>query len=558
MAEPSVQRAELPRLIRRFEALKQTRLARESEWQMIAEVFMPRKDFSIQGKPTDLRKRRLTSAVPPMALRRGAAFLTAYLIDNTRPFVKANAEMGLVAAGRSVDLDGESRDYLSGIEWGVFDRMMRPKSYFLSSIARWAMEYEAFGTGVLSCKRRRGFGPQYQCLPLRRCWIDVGEDGQVDTLFHEFPMRLWEAVERWPNHGSEDWTRRLARPGGDAEEVSIVCATYPRHGGRYGAAAPLKPFAEVYFCIEAKVILDEAGYDSFPHAVPRMDPEDGSPYGTGLGWQALPSALVLNALEQGIETSVELKNNPPLMVPQRMFGKALDRRAGAVNAYDAGKLGFMDADKAIQRLDVSGDVGVAADWLRRLEETVERGFLIDFMRLREAGTMTAEEVRERRELRIRSMAGFVPGVDRDLMGVLADRTLEVMGAEGLLPPPPAALSGVEVDWDYAGPLAIAQLKSQADSVSMAFDIALKGKALDENAPYVIAVEEGIRSVAEALGLPPEGLRSRATVEEERQRRQKAEMLAQNSQLAAQAAQALRDGGQGLNSLQAAGGQGMAA
>jgi hypothetical protein len=47
--------------------------------------------------------------VPPIALRRGRALLVAHLIDPTRPFVKANAKRGLVAAGRPTDLDDASR-----------------------------------------------------------------------------------------------------------------------------------------------------------------------------------------------------------------------------------------------------------------------------------------------------------------------------------------------------------------------------------------------------------------------------------------------------------------
>ncbi len=54
------------------------------------------------------------------------------------------------------------------------------------------------------------------------------------------------------------------------------------------------------------------------------------------------------------------------------------------------------------------------------------------MKLRENGNVTAEEIIERRTLRIRSMEAYVPSVDRDLMGVTADRTLAAMVAEDQL------------------------------------------------------------------------------------------------------------------------------
>lgn len=546
----SVSAADFRSLDRMFDELKQARLQREAEWQLIADVFLPRKDFSLPQKPTELRKRRLTSSVPAIALRRGAGLLTAYLIDNTRPFVKANVERGLIAAGRSTDLDPEAKDYISQVEWGVFDRMMLPQSGFLTGAARLSLELYAFGSGVQWTGRKRGFGPSYQTRPLRACWFSEDEDGKVDTLFFQFSIPLWKAVRRWPDHGIKRWTEAMADANESRarESVTVVHAVYPRLGGVEGAEARAKPFAEVFFTAQDRTILEERGYDSFPYAVPRLDVEEGSAYGTGLAWWVLPEALVLNALQQGIETSVELKLNPPLLYPKRMFGRPLDRRAGAVNAYDAAGLGFQNASQAVQRIDVSGDVAVASSYLQRLETNVESAFFTDWMRLRDSGNMTAEEVRERRDLRIRAMSSFVPGVDRDWMGPTADRTLMVMAEERQLAPPPQSLSGADVDWDYNGPLAIAQLKGQVDSVQTAFQTALGAKDLDPTATYVFAVEEGLRVVGEALALPPETMRSRQSVAEMRARDEQARQMAENREMMNAAATALRDGGQGVASL----------
>ena len=544
--------------------LKAARMLREQEWQLIADVFLPRKDFTLPQRPTELRKRRLTSSVPAIALRRGAGLLSAFMISHTQPFIKANVARGLVASGRSNDLDDASRDYLSDVEWAVFDRMMLPQSGFLTALPRLSMELYAFGSGVLWTGRKRGFGPRYQTRPLRACWFSENEDGEVDTLFFQFTLPIFRAVERWPDHGVEAWTRAMSdnNPAKRREHVTVVHGVYPRPGGRVGAEGRAKPFAEVYFCISEKKILSEWGYDSFPFAVPRLDPEEGSAYGTGLAWWVLPEALVLNALQQGVENAVELKNNPPLLAPLRLFGKPLDRRAGALNYYDGSKLGFQSARDGIQRLDIAGDVTLAAGWLERMERNIEAAFFIDWMRLRESGNMTAEEVRARTDMRIRAMSSFVPGVDRDLMGPTADRTLEVMNAEAQLPRPPEQLGGVDVDWDYNGPLAIAQLKTQADGVLQTFEAALRAKELDPISPYVIAVEEGLRAVAEAYALPPEAVRSREAVAAERERQRMAQEVAQNAELMQMAAGAMRDGGQGVASLTAAAAagapQGMAA
>lgn len=539
-------------LQRHFDDLRQTRIStgRDAEFQLIADVFLPRKDFLLPQKPTELRRRRLTSSVPAVALRRGAGLGMAYAISNTQPFIKANVARGLVAAGRRTELEPEATDYLSDVEWSVFDAMSLPQSGFISSSARLWPELYAFGTAVQWVGRKRGFGPSYQTRPLRACWIEEGEDQKVETLFYQFTLPLWRAVERWPDHGIQKWTDDMAsdNEAKAREPVTIVHAVYPRKGGEAGAFANAKPWAEVYWCPKEGKVLAERGYDSFPYAVPRLDVEDGSAYGTGLAWWVLPEALVLHSLQQGIETAVELKNNPPLMVPKRMFGKALDRRAGAVNQYDGAGLGFQNASEAIQKLDIAGDVAVAADYMRRLEQNIEQAFFTDWMRLREAGTMTAEEVRERRDLRIRAMSAFVPGIDRDWMGPVADRTLEVMAEEGMLKAPPAQLARVDVDWDYNGPLAIAQKAGQFESIQRAHQLALQAKEIDPSSVYVYAIEEGLRAAGEALALPPETMRSRKQVAELRARDEQARQLAENAELMKQAGQALQASGQGAANL----------
>lgn len=545
----SVRPAEIRSLQRMLEELKQARLMRESEWQTLADIFMPRKDFTLPQVPTELRRRRLTSSVPAMSLRRGAALLVGHLVNPTQPFVKPNVERALISARRNNrELDSASRDFLHETEWRVFDAMMLPQSRFLTSASRLALELFCFGSGVQWIGRKRGFGPVYQTRPLRACWFSENEDGDVDTLFFQFTLPLWRCLERWGDACPEKWREDAADEVKARQPKTVIHGVYPRIGGRAGAEARAKPFAEVFFTHEDSKVLAESGYDSFPYAVPRLGVEEGSCYGTGLAWHVAPEALVLHSLTQITENAVGLHANPPLMAPKRMFGKALDRRMGAVNYYDAAGLGWQNASQAVQPMNIGGNVEVAGAWLARLEQNVEQGFFVDWVRLRDSGNMTAEEVRERRRLRIGAMAGFVPEIDRDWMGKSADRTLEALTAEGVLRGAPEQVANLEVDWDYAGPLAIEQLRAQVDAFETVARLALETRDLDPQAVFALNIEEGLRDVAEAVALPPRVIRSRSEVEAMRAREAQAQELARNTEMAAMAAQALQAGGQGAANL----------
>lgn len=180
--------------------------------------------------------------------------------------------------------------------------------------------------------------------------------------------------------------------------------------------------------------------------------------------------------------------------------------------------------------------------------------LVDWLRLRDSGNVTAEEIIERRNLRVGIMSAHVPGIDRDWMGVAADRTAEIMMAEGDLGQPPRELAGATVEWDYAGPLARAQQQRQAEAFDRMFQRAIAARELDPAAPFVLNVAEGLRACAEAEGLPIGTLRGREDVEALTQAQAEQAQAQAEAEMQLKQAQALQAGGQGAMNLTRAGAQ----
>lgn len=546
---------------RAFEDMKAHKALREDEFQQIADYFMPRKDFSCANRPGDLRRRRLTSSVPPVSLRNSAAMLFSYVVDPTNPFISPSVENSLMAAGyEMLDLSREGSDWLERLRWGIHGRMMSARSGFATSSARLSVELWAFGTGVQWVGHKRGQGPIYQTRPFQSCWIRTNGDGMVDTVYYQFTAPLHWVLERWPEASKVDDWQKIASETDDAkreaalrQSVTLLHVVEPRIGGERGRVQRQKPFAEYYVCLDKKAVLEERGYDSFPYAVPRLEPEQGSDYGTGRCWHALPDAKALSVLQQAIENGVDLKVAPPIMMPKKLFGGPLDRRPGAANYFDPTRLGFMNLSDAVKRLELTGDLGVGQAYHQELIQRVEAAMLVDWMRLRDSGNVTAEEIRERRNLRISVMSAHVPGIDRDWMGVVAERTAEILLAEGDLGPVPADLRNLDVDWDYAGPLAQAQRQRQAEGFDRMFARAMQARELDPAAPFVLNLAEGLRACADAEGLPLGTLRSRAEVEAMMAEQAERAQAAEERQAAMDGAAALRDGAQGVASLANMGG-----
>jgi len=506
---------EVDHYLRYFHSLRVDRAHYDRKWQLCSDYILARRDFTVATRPNQLRPHRITSQVATQANARSAAFVLAYLIDPTRPNLLPNVKRGLAMAGRETCLDDDSLQYVNDVAWSVFDRMMLPRARLMLSLNAMLQEFCCFGCGVIWTGRKRGFGPYYQARPLEACWWCENEEGEVDTLYFRQLMPVWRIIQRWPKAGRcEGWEHLAERPDSHDEQTMspvLVCVE-PREGGLYGAVGQAKPFKYVVIAEEKKAILDESGFDSFPYAVFRYNNFPGRAYSEGMGVGVLAEVMVLNHLQMAIEDIVEQKAMPPLAWPARMFPKPLDRRPGAPNAYNPAGLGIQSAKDAIIKLDLTGDPSGVLEHIKYLTDVVERGYFVDWMNLRESGDMTAEEVTERRDIRLRGMASIVSNCEMP-MTTLGDRTLDGLREEMMLPRPvPAGVAGALVDWEYAGPLAIAQLRGNVQSLLQLIQARGLVAGQDPPAAQVVNLETTLRAIHSGLGLPQGAVNSEKTVQ----------------------------------------------
>jgi hypothetical protein len=531
--------------LQQFNDLRMNRVEYDRKWQGVSDYIRPRRSFSATQLPNQLRPHRIVNSTATNASNRMMALALSFLFDSTRPFVMPNVKSGLIAAGRDTDLDDASIDYLGKLEWQVFDRMMLPRAGLLARAGSMLKEYVDFGCGVLWTGRRRGFGPYFNARSLHASWWTENEEGEIDTFYYKMMLPVWRVLQRWPA-AQGLWQDGEAKRD-EQNLTSIVFACRPRPGGRAGAVVENKPYEFLTIAEDKKAILEESGYDSFPYSVFRYDPLPGQAYAEGPGCQVLPDVMVLNHLQEAIENAASQKAVPPLAIPARMFGRVLDRRPGALNTYNAAGLGLARADQAIIKLDFTGDIGAAIELKRSLIDDIEMGYFVDWTRPRETGDQTATEVNDKRDIRLRGMSTIIAHCALP-MCQLADRAMSIMAEEHILAPGPRPIAGLDVDWEYAGPLQIQQLARNAQTMLQLLNArALVGQQ-DPVAAEAVNVEESLRVIAESLGTPSRVMTSRQSVDAKRQaeaqRRQQQEDAAKLGALAKAGA----DAGSGVASI----------
>lgn len=539
-------------ILRRWEDLKGIRLAWESTWQELCAYFLPRRDFGLQKFPGELADRRLLDATGMINSDRLAAMLFGFLVNPAMPFVRPSVDQALVASGRGTVVTADGRDYLDGVQWAMHDHFMSARSGFKTSGFECLAEYTALGTGVLMTVSEPGFGARYQALPLQSCWLAANEKDVIDTLYYAFTLPAWCVVQKWPAAAELECVKK-ASGRSESASIKLLMACEPREGGRKGAFSTAKPWKYVVLAVEDQAVLEEKGYDSFPYAVPRFSLKPGEVYGYGPGHVALADVRMLNAMMESVLRGAELRNDPPIMVPLRLFSRALDRRRGAVNYYQAGQLGIQTANQAVQPLNLAGDPTLTVELIRELRGQIEYAFYTDWMRVRESGNMTATEVNDRRDMRLRGMSPIVGRAESDMMVPAADRTFEINAGMGHYGQAPADLRGLNISWGYTGPMALAQLQQQREGVGITAALAGQLMQIDPIAGKVVDVEEMIRIVGDSAGLPPAALRSREMVEKLRQAQEAQEREAVANQNDQGKMVALRDGAQAVASIANAGG-----
>ncbi len=544
-------------VLRRWEDLKTLRIGWESTWDEISAYVMPRRDFNVPKFPGELQHRRLLDATAMIAADRLAAMTFGFLVSSTAPFVRPDLHNSMRSAGLPPELDDADADWLDGVQWSMFNHFMLAKSGFKTAGFETLTETVAFGTGIMRTGLKPGLGARYQSLPLRNCWLAADENDEIDTLYYAFSLPAWRLKQRYPETAELDCVKRAGERS-DNEGVKLLLAVEPREGGRRGAMSNAKPWRSALIVVEGKVCIEDKGYESFPYSVPRFYVKPGEVYGYGPGHLALPDARLLNAVMESVIRGAELRVDPPLMVPLRLFAQAIDRRRGAVNYYNAGQLGLQNADQAVRSLNVGGDVTLGVELVRELRLQLDAAFYVDWMRLRESAQMTATEVNDRRDMRLRGMSPIVGRIEADFMGPTADRTFEVNAGELHFGQIPETLAGLDIQWGYTGPMALAQLQAQRESITLSLALAEQVAKHDPAAARVIDAEEALRVFGDSVGLSPAVMRSREAVAKMREAQERQEQEAATAANDETMARALQAGAQGVANLASVGQQSEAA
>lgn len=284
-------------------------------------------------------------------------------------------------------------------------------------------------------------------------------------------------------------------------------------------------FVGTYTLRKKDVMLKEVTYQSWPFAVPRWTKLNEEVYGRCPAMKSLPDVKMLNAVMKTVIRGMQKAIDPPLMVPDNGFLLPIRTTPGGTNFY---RTGMKDR---IESFPVAARPDIGLDFVDNIRGRIREHFFVDQLQLIQQRDMTATEVMERSDERLRFLGPILGRLNNELLKPIIDRVFDILTRRGRFPKPPELLKDSnDIKIVYTSQIAKAQRTGEANTLTKVMQAT--GLLLEAQPDVLdnINGDEVLRHNAKIFGLPETMLNSKKQVEGTRKAR------AEQQQAAAQAQQ----------------------
>jgi len=499
-------------LKKRRERLASRRALWDIHFQELAEYVYPRRqDFVGVTTSGEKKMSKIYDSSPIHSAELLAAGLHGMV---TNP---ANDWFSLALTGLEETKDVMVLRYLEDASDTMFNAINRPSTGFATHAHEFYMELVIFGTAIMFVSENETRdGLFFKAIPLHQCYIAEDPFGRVDTLYRIFPFTVKQCYERWGDNCS-DVVRRKFKAGDYEDEIEVAHCVMP---SRYMEDERFmkKPFASVYIELASDTALQLGGYFEFPYLVARFYKASGEEYGRCPTMTALPDIKMLNKVQQTLIRGIQKAVNPAILVPDDGMMSPVRSVPDGLTYYRAG------GDKPTVLNEV-GTLPLGVEFADSLRNAIGRVFFLDQLQLKEGPQMTATEVIQRTEERLRLLGPVLGRLQQEFLGPLITRCFMVLNrlpgpdGEGLMPVAPDAVpEGTELKIHYVSPVALAQKQIEAQGIMRSFEVLAPFIEMDPSILDIFNKEKLVRSTTKMFGVDANVLNTQTEIAEIRNAR----------------------------------------
>ena len=524
---------------KRLDKLEADRGTWESHWQEILDYVMPRKaEITFLRSRGEKRTEVLFDSTAITANNLLAASLQGTLTSPSLPWFSLKLRDDDANKVRDIQIwleDTARRMY------AVFN-----ESNFNTEVHEMYLDLCSVGTSAIFVEEaNEGFiqgGLHFNTLHIAEYFIQENSTGRVDTLYRKYKMTARQAVQEFgeDNVGTKIKEALKAKPDTQFNFIHAVEPTsdYERSVGMKSKTK--LPFHSCHVCFEDKMVVRIGGYNEFPYLVPRWSKATGEIFGRSPSYNALPDIKTLNkAVEIGLKAWAKAIDPPLLVTDDGVIGRVRMTPAGIT---------VVRSDTAIKPLQIGSNWQITDLKENQLRTAIRQAYYSDQLQLQEGPQMTATEVQVRYELMQRLLGPTLGRFQTEFLNPLIERVFGIMMRADALMPRPEAMSGLNMDIEYVGPLARSQRMEEAIAVERLYQLAMQVVQVDPTVMDVINHEQAIRMRATLLGVPKTVLRGEDEVAEIREERAAAQQAAQEQAMAQQQADTALSQGKAMTEM----------
>ena len=500
-------------IMARFDRLKTGRQNWETHWQEVADYMQPRKaDVTKTRSKGDKRTEQIFDSSPIQAVELLAASLHGMLTNPSTPW------FSLRYKDEGLDADDEAKLWLEGVTETMYTAFNR--SNFQQEIFELYHDLITFGTAAMFIEEDQSDLLKFSTRHINEIYITENDKGRIDTVYRRFKITLRAAAQQFGTNLSEEAKTKVEKDPFD--EIDILHAVYPRI--EFDPTKKNKEnmeFESVYLEYKNGNELSVGGFVEFPFVVPRYLKASHEIYGRSPAMTALPDVKMLNEMSKTTIKAAQKQVDPPLLVPDDGFLLPVRTVPGGLNFYRSG------TRDRIEPLNIGANNPLGLNMEEQRRTAIRNVFYVDQLLLQQGPQMTATEVIQRNEEKMRLLGPVLGRLQSELLKPMIDRCFAILLRNNQFAQAPEFLSGQDIEIEYVSPLAKAQKSTELSSITRAIEIL---GSLANVAPVFdyINFDALVKHVADLVGVPQKVLKLQSQVNAERE--QQAELAEQQAQM----------------------------
>ena len=494
------------RMIARLSALEQRRSPHIKDWQKITQVIRPQRGRYLEDDAeTSKRPTSMINSTPFVASRTLRAGMISGASSPAYEWFKFQLDDSEMMKW------GPARENLELRERIVADYLARSNFYQMLETVYGDSADFGTGQGIIDTHPRDFFTAKI--FAPGEYFIDVDENGDVDTIYAKIPRTTLQIMSRWKERASQKV--KDAYDKGDYNTtfkvIQVIEPNQLENSSRGDWQG--KPWVKFIFEETNKEdgennYLEISGYEEWPGFGLRWDVASGNTWGWGPGLVALGDAAALQTLEFRDAQAVEKAVKPPMKAPIFLKNKPISHTPGGVTYYDPYSANNANVEPLYTIMPgvLTALESKIAQAERRVNEVYYKDLFL-MLATTDRREITAREVEEKHQEKLLALGPVLQRTHRDALNNAIIRIYKILDEAGLFPPAPPELKQRLISIRYTSALAYAQRAAGAASLERFFGFTGNIVAAYPQIKHKINMNKGMDYYADAIGVPAEVMNS---------------------------------------------------